>query len=119
MLSFCYLLTDGKFRVDESTVAYVTYAFSEDAVKALETLQSYKFGTNKIALKFTKSRTEQYREPRFPRFRNEEFEQRFQQPPIQKEKKPREKRPKKKSRLIVRNLAFQVNNSHQLQINWS
>lgn len=99
------MIVEGKYRAedDDTTVAYVTYALAEDAVKALENLNGHKFGSNKISLKFAKSRTEQNREPR-NNFANFAECRNIPAP----EKAPRPKRIKKRSRLIIRNLSFEV-----------
>ncbi|ODM99263.1 RNA-binding protein 28 [Orchesella cincta] len=105
---------------DETTVAYITFALSQDAVKALETLQNTKIGDNRINIKFSKARSGQAREgaegeggggagtveDKYARFRKAAENPNFQALGGVTKEKP--KPIKKKSRLIVRNLSFKV-----------
>lgn len=107
------LILEKKKQREDTTVAYVTFALSQDATTALETLQSTKIGGNRINIKFAKARSEQSRMPfggergaaaRFQRSAN--LEPVAGAAPKIKESRP--KAVKKKSRLIVRNLSFKV-----------
>lgn len=109
--------SEKKRQSEDTTVAYVTFALSQDAVTALDTLHNSKIGSNKINIKFAKARSEQSRVTfggggRFPNqmshrsSTNANFEPIAGAPPPVKE--PRPKVIKKKSRLIVRNLSFKV-----------
>ncbi len=83
----------------------MTFALAEDAARALQKLEDHKLGDNKLLVKFAKSRTEQQRSrPRAPVFDTSNY----REPLLPREKPPRQKTVKKKSRLIVRNLSFQV-----------
>ncbi|CAL8128843.1 unnamed protein product [Orchesella dallaii] len=109
---------------DETTVAYITFALSQDALKALETLQNTTIGDNRINIKFSKTRSGQGRqgeggeggggnrenvEDKFAELRRAAANSNLQPlGNVTKEKQPRPKPIKKKSRLIVRNLSFKV-----------
>lgn len=116
------LFIEKKKQWEDTTVAYVTFALSQDATTALETLQSTKIGDNKINIKFAKTRSEQVREPRGGGFRkNANFEPLggiVPEPP-KKPAQPRQKQVKKKSRLIVRNLSFKVISALQIMTMFS
>lgn len=92
-------------------MAYVTFALSQDATKALETLQNTKIGNNRMNIKFAKARSEQAR-PTFGGEGRGRFQSNANFEPIAgavpKPKEPRPKPIKKKSRLIIRNLSFKV-----------
>ena len=102
-----FLFADEKVN-DNATVAYVTYALPEDAASAVQTLENHQIEDNKLVVKFAKSRTEQQRlRPRAPAFDAKNY--RDTQLELPREKPPRQKTIKKKARLIIRNLSFQVN----------
>lgn len=104
-------LLEKKKQREDTTVAYVTFALSQDATKALETLQNTKIGNNRVNIKFAKARSEQVR-PTFGGEGRGRFHSNANFEPIagaiQKPKEPRPKPIKKKSRLIIRNLSFKV-----------
>ena len=92
-------------------MAYITYALTEDATAAIEKFSGHKLEKNKLNIKLVKSRAEQ-RTPRGPVSGANavsvvvDEEQKKKNREAQKMKKKINSL--KKSRLIVRNISFQV-----------
>jgi len=103
-LFFFVLLGSGD--EERGAIAYVTYALSQDAVTAVETLSKHKFGSNKVNLKLAKGRIEQIR----PKLSSAPSSRSDNLLPVPNDGKklPRPKPINKKSRLIIRNLSFNV-----------